>query len=235
MKCSNSECFEGGSVILTRENYTCLHCHRVVDTAVFDTDLSFNPSQHRDIFYQPVGDKSLGAGLAASFCEKRHYSDGLLFEIFSTEQKIRYMSSKNSKISFAIAVIIVFNKNDLFVDLNILSQFFGVSISSLQNNRGFIHPKNTLTSLLKLLDGFAYKMNWVHQDTETIKAEITNSKKLSSGLNPVTKLAVFACLHLKSKKAISIHRCSCIVSDYFNVSRNLLIKYCKQVSCIKAK
>jgi hypothetical protein len=172
----------------------------------------------------------VGEILTESFCEKNYMSDSLLREILEVEKSLREKCiQKNSKITFAIAIIKTFNKNEIFVDSQYLATFFDILHSSLQKNLFFEMPNNSVNSQKKLLEKFGYKMGLTYQETNKVLQNMVSDTKLSSGLSPIVKLSVFVCLYLEEFKLLSRHRSCSIVSAYFHISRNTILKHIKAV------
>lgn len=227
--CATLDCPEGG-VIQTSENYTCLFCSRVVDTLIYGEEIQVksNYDIQSDATFKS-SKKSEGERIAEKFCEKNHFSDTVFEDIKTHEKHLTIFSNKkNSRVRFALATITILNKHDIFVDSSYIAKVFRVLYSSLEKDSNLIKSSNSDESVKNLLQIFAHNFDLNYKTGLDIYQNIMEDVTFSSGMNPLVKISVFACISLSSKKNLSIHKATSIVSEYFHISRNTILKHVKK-------
>ena len=225
--CQTDNCPSGG-VVETRENFTCLNCNRVQSVILYGDDVIqsenyLDPSNIKIIDRKKT---SPGLELAKMFCDINHYNDSILRDIKRLEKTLK---CSNSKISFAVSTYLTLKKNNIFVNCQYLSDFFTILYSSLRKCKYFQDQGISNIEIRGLIEKIVDFLDLDYKSVEVIADMIKNDKILSSGLNPLVTISVFLCKHLVENNIFSIQRSSSIVSNYFKISRNTLLRHTKKV------
>ena len=225
--CQTDNCPSGG-VVETRENFTCLNCNRVQSVILYGDDVIqsenyLDPSNIKIIDRKKT---SPGLQLAKMFCDINHYNDSILRDIKRLEKTLK---CSNSKISFAVSTYLTLKKNNIFVNCQYLSDFFTILYSSLRKCKYFQDQGISNIEIRGLIEKIVDFLDLDYKSVEVVADMIKNDKILSSGLNPLVSISVFLCKYLVEKNMFSIHRASSIVSNYFKISRNTLLRHTKKV------
>ena len=225
--CETDNCPSGG-IVETEENFTCLNCNRVQSVILYGDDVIqsenyLDPSNIKIIDRKKT---SPGLELAKMFCDINHYNDSILRDIKRLEKTLK---CSNSKISFAVSTFLTLKKNNIFVNCQYLADFFTILYSSLRNCKYFQDQGISNIEIRGLIEKIVDFLDLDYKSVEVIADMIKNDKILSSGLNPLVTISVFLCKYLVEKNIFSIQRSSSIVSNYFKISRNTLLRHTKKV------
>ena len=223
--CETKNCPIGG-VIETAENFTCIYCHRIQNILLYGSDIkqckkTFDSFSIKSIDTTKPSD---GAEFARIYCEKNHFSESIFQEIKEIE---RTFKCYNSKISFAIATILALKQNSIHVNTFHLAKFFNILHSSLRKCVYFQEPVVTIDVIKGLVEKFAIFFNLDYKSISIVCNRIKSDTFLSSGLNPIITICVFLCNYIVETKNVSIQRGSSIVSDYFKINRNTVLRHAK--------
>ena len=225
--CETDNCPSGG-IVETEENFTCLNCNRVQSVILYGDDVIqsenyLDPSNIKIIDRKKT---SPGLELAKMFCDINHYNDSILRDIKRLEKTLK---CSNSKISFAVSTFLTLKKNGIFVNCQYLADFFTILYSSLRKCKYFQDQGISNIEIRGLIEKIVDFLDLDYKSVEVIADMIKNDKILSSGLNPLVTISVFLCKYLVEKNIFSIQRSSSIVSNYFKISRNTLLRHTKKV------
>ena len=225
--CETDNCPSGG-IVETEENFTCLNCNRVQSVILYGDDVIqsenyLDPSNIKIIDRKKT---SPGLELAKMFCDINHYNDSILRDIKRLEKTLK---CSNSKISFAVSTFLTLKKNNIFVNCQYLADFFTILYSSLRNCKYFQDQGISNIEIRGLIEKIVDFLDLDYKSVEVIADMIKNDKILSSGLNPLVTISVFLCKYLVENNIFSIQRSSSIVSNYFKISRNTLLRHTKKV------
>ena len=225
--CETDNCQSGG-IVETEENFTCLNCNRVQSVILYGDDVIqsenyLDPSNIKIIDRKKT---SPGLELAKMFCDINHYNDSILRDIKRLEKTLK---CSNSKISFAVSTFLTLKKNNIFVNCQYLADFFTILYSSLRKCKYFQDQGISNIEIRGLIEKIVDFLDLDYKSVEVIADMIKNDKILSSGLNPLVTISVFLCKYLVEKNIFSIQRSSSIVSNYFKISRNTLLRHTKKV------
>ena len=226
--CETNNCPFGG-VIETDENYTCIYCHRVQSMILHGDTTNQSEKDLNSLSIKSIVTNKLSPGLeiAKMYCEKNHYSDSIFQDIKKLEGTFK---CTNSKISFAVATALIMKKNSIFVSTQYLADFFNILYSSLRKCKYFQDPGVTNGEIRGLVEKFANFFNLDYKSVIIVSNMIKNDTILSSGLNPLIIISVFLCKYIVENNIISIQRASSIVSNYFKVNRNTVLRHVKMVN-----
>lgn len=225
--CETDNCPSGG-IVETEENFTCLNCNRVQSVILYGDDVIqsenyLDPSNIKIIDRKKT---SPGLELAKMFCDINHYNDSILRDIKRLEKTLK---CSNSKISFAVSTFLTLKKNNIFVNCQYLADFFTILYSSLRKCKYFQDQGISNIEIRGLIEKIVDFLDLDYKSVEVIADMIKNDKILSSGLNPLVTISVFLCKYLVENNIFSIQRSSSIVSNYFKISRNTLLRHTKKV------
>ena len=225
--CETDNCPSGG-IVETEENFTCLNCNRVQSVILYGDDVIqsenyLDPSNIKIIDRKKI---SPGLELAKMFCDINHYNDSILRDIKRLEKTLK---CSNSKISFAVSTFLTLKKNNIFVNCQYLADFFTILYSSLRKCKYFQDQGISNIEIRGLIEKIVDFLDLDYKSVEVIADMIKNDKILSSGLNPLVTISVFLCKYLVENNIFSIQRSSSIVSNYFKISRNTLLRHTKKV------
>ena len=225
--CETDNCPSGG-IVETEENFTCLNCNRVQSVILYGDDVIqsenyLDPSNIKIIDRKKT---SPGLELAKMFCDINHYNDSILRDIKRLEKTLK---CSNSKISFAVSTFLTLKKNNIFVNCQYLADFFTILYSSLRKCKYFQDQGISNIEIRGLIEKIVDFLDLDYKSVEVIADMIKNDKILSSGLNPLVTISVFLCKYLVENNIFSIQRSSSIVSNYFKISRNTLLRHAKKV------
>ena len=110
-----------------------------------------------------------------------------------------------------------------------MADFFTILYSSLRKCKYFQDQGISNIEIRGLIEKIVDFLDLDYKSVEVIADMIKNDKILSSGLNPLVTISVFLCKYLVENNIFSIQRSSSIVSNYFKISRNTLLRHTKKV------